>query len=327
MVRSVFLWFLAALGGLGATVALAQKQQDQSADPDYDTKVAAPAYTSRHPAVLFDEAHHNLHTSGGLYKPFADLIGHDGYRVEPNKKPISRALLDRYEILIIANATGAEGDGPDAAEPALRETECKVVDAWVKSGGALLLITDMKHWGAASQRLGSRFGVEMSGGVTVDPRNSVPGMPPTQLLFSRENGLLGDHPIVRGRDSTEQVNRVVTYAGQSLRGPRGSAPFLLLGETAMDRYPGDPVSVRAAGRCQGLALAHGKGRVVVLGEAGCLSAQFGAAGQPFGMNDPGNDNRRLALNIMHWLSGLTPADPRAASGRPGAPPPAPRPGP
>ena len=85
--------------------------------------------------------------------------------------------------------------------------------------------------------------------------------------------------------------------------------------------------VRAAGRCQGLALTHGKGRVVVLGEAGALSAQFGMGGRPFGMNDPGNDNRQLALNIMHWLSGLIPADPRIAADKSGSPPSARRPGP
>ena len=28
-----------------------------------------------------------------------------------------------------------------------------------------------------------------------------------------------------------------------------------------------------------------------------------ARGQRFGMNSPGNDNRQLALNIIHWLSG------------------------
>ena len=132
MLRALLIGSLAALGGLGTTTVTAQDQraaekrlpthrhfgataQDQRADPDFDTKVAAPAYTSRHPAVLFDEAHHNLHTAGGLYKPFADLIGHDGYRVESNKKPLSRALLDGYEILIIANAQGAEGEGPRAA--------------------------------------------------------------------------------------------------------------------------------------------------------------------------------------------------------------------
>ena len=49
----------------------------------------------------------------------------------------------------------------------------------------------------------------------------------------------------------------------------------------------------------------GKGHVVVLGEAAMLSAQLaGPNGNPFGMNRPGIDNRQLALNIMHWLSGL-----------------------
>lgn len=323
MARAVLPWSLAAACGLVAISAMAQAPQ--SIDADYDTSVDTPAYADRHPAVLFDEAHHNLHTSGGLYKPFADLIGHDGYRVEANKKPIARAVLDRYQILIIANATGGDGAGPQAANPAFTEAECRAVDSWVKAGGALLLITDQLHWGAASQRLAARFGVEMSQGVTIDPQNSIPGMP-ARLVFSRESGLLGDHPIVRGRGPSERVSRVVTYAGQSLLGPRGSVPFLRLGETALDRYPDDPVMVRAAGRCQGLTLRHGKGRVVVLGEAGCLSAQFDAAAVRFGMNDPATDNRRLALNIMHWLSGLIPDDPPRAPDETGSTRPSPREG-
>jgi hypothetical protein len=48
----------------------------------------------------------------------------------------------------------------------------------------------------------------------------------------------------------------------------------------------------------------GKGRVVVIGEAAMLTAQVvGSARLPLGMNYPGNDNRQLALNIMHWLTG------------------------
>lgn len=312
MPRAVLPPLLVAMAGLGATAALAQ---DQFAAPDFDPNVAAPAYTSRHPAVLFDEAHHNLHTSGGLYRPFAELIGRDGYRVEANKTPIARAALDRHEILIIANATGGEGQGPKAASPAFTESECRAVEGWVGAGGALLLITDRDQWGAASRGLAARFGVEMGQGTTIDPQNSIPGRP-ARLVFAREGGRLGDHPILRGRGPSERVDRVVTYAGQSLLGPRASVALLRLGETAMDCYPGDPVRVRAAGRCQGLAMTQGRGRVVVLGEAGALSAQLDAAGRPFGMNDPGNDNRRLALNIMHWLSGLIPADPGAAAGRP-----------
>jgi hypothetical protein len=63
--------------------------------------------------------------------------------------------------------------------------------------------------------------------------------------------------------------------------------------------------VSAAGRAQGIAMKFGKGRVIVMGEAGMLSAQLtGNPGVPFGMNRPGIDNRQLALNIMHWLSGV-----------------------
>lgn len=37
-----------------------------------------------------------------------------------------------------------------------------------------------------------------------------------------------------------------------------------------------------------------------------LTAQLGGQErEPFGMNRQGNDDRQLALNIMHWLSGLT----------------------
>ena len=60
----------------------------------------------------------------------------------------------------------------------------------------------------------------------------------------------------------------------------------------------------AAGRAQGVAFSLGKGRVVVMGEAAELSAQVIGDGRKFGMNVPGIDNRQMALNIMHWLSGL-----------------------
>jgi hypothetical protein len=319
-------WSLAVLAGLNGTISFAQQQ----ADLDYDTKVAAPAYEADHPAVLFDEAHNNVHTMGGLYKPFADLISHDGYRVEDNHKPFTKDVLAPYQILIIACATGAERGGPGAGHPAFTAAECQAVEAWVKQGGALLLITDHYQFGAAAQVLGKPFGVEMSQGVATDPLNSLPGSP-ARLIFSRENGLLGNHPIVRGRGPSEQLNFIVTYSGQSLKGPRESVAFLRLGDSARDRSLTENAAISAAGRCQGLALVHGKGRVVVLGEAAVLSAQFFGPNQKVGMNDEGTDNRQLALNIMHWLSGLLPADSRAAAEKPrsdrGPSRPAPRPGP
>ncbi len=314
MVRLALASFVTALASLAATAAFAQPQ---AVDLDYDTTVARPAYTAQHPSVLFDEAHFNFHRADGLYKPFVNLIVNDGYRVTANKKPFSKEILAPHQILVIANAQGAAGVGPEAANAAFSAAECQAVDAWIKEGGALLLITDHHPWGAAAQPLAKRLGVGMSQGQTLDPQNSIPRIP-SQLIFARENDLLGDHPIVWGRGPIEQLNRVVTYSGQSLVGPRGSVAFLRLADTAVDRSFVDNALVPAAGGCQGLALIHGKGRVVVLGEAGALSAQFMQGGKPFGMNDEGNDNRQLSLNVMHWLSGLIPVDRRAAVRKPGA---------
>jgi len=276
----------------------------QHADPSFDTKVARPAYinSDRHPRVLFDEAHHNFHTAGGRYKPFAGLIVNDGYVVIPNREKFARELFRNGDILVIANALGAEGMGqPGAANPAFTDAECDAVRDWVKDGGALLLITDHAPMGAAAECLAKRFDVEMSKGATSDPVNSQGDE--TSLVFTRQNHLLGDHPITRGRDDSERLNRVQTFTGTSLKGPAGSIPILKLADTAVDHSFNDDKPVSAAGRAQGLAFRFGNGRVVVLGEAAELSAQMIGL-EKFGMNVPGLDNRQMALNIMHWLSGL-----------------------
>jgi hypothetical protein len=308
MTRITLVFIVAAVvvgsSGIGAC------GQEQVADRQYDTRVARPAYREQHPTVLFDEAHHNFHTASGLYQPFSNLVTSDGYRVTPNRELFSKDVLGSHNILVIANAAGSSNDSPDqAANAAFTAAECQAVETWVKDGGSLLLITDHYQWGAAAQNLAKRFGVGMSQGQTLDPQNSMPGMA-ANLIFAHENELLGNHPIIWGRGAPEQINRVVTYSGQSLLGPRGSVAFLKLADSAVDRSRVDNSQSPAAGRSQGLALIHGKGRVVVLGEAGALSAQFDSAGRPFGMNVEGTGNRQLALNIMHWLSGLIPANRR-----------------
>ena len=277
----------------------------QRADPNFDTKVARPAYADGavRPRVLFDEAHHNFHTAGGRYKPFAELIANDGYRVIPNREKFGREVLRKGDILVIANALGAEGMGqPGASDPAFTDAECDAVREWVKGGGSLLFITDHAPMGSAAECLAKRFGVDMSKGATADPANSEGG--DTSLVFTRQNRLLGDHPITRGRDDSERVARIQTFTGTSLKGPEGSVPILKLADTARDLSLDGDKAVSAAGRAQGIALGFGEGRVVVLGEAAELSAQVIGEGERFGMNVPGLDNRRMALNIMHWLSGL-----------------------
>ncbi len=297
---------VATLGGGG------RQNLGQRADPNFNTKVAHPAYAdaATHPRVLFDEAHHNFHTTSGRYKPFADLMTSDGYQIIPNGEKFSRDVLRKGDILVIANALGAEGMGrPGAAKPAFTDAECDAVRAWIEEGGALLLISDHAPMGSAAECLAKRLGVSMSKGATADSAHSEEGA--TSLVFTRGNRLLGDHPITRGRDESERVNRIRTFTGTSVKGPEGSVPILKLADTAVDLAMEDDKPVSAAGRAQGVAFSLGKGRVVVMGEAAELSAQVYGVDEKMGMNVPGIDNRQMAINIMHWLSGLL--EPREAA--------------
>jgi hypothetical protein len=287
-------------------VCLAPVFAQQQADPEFDTSVAKPAYKKDGPRVMFDEAHHNFHTSDGRYKPFVDLLVNDGYNVIRNRQPFGKPRLSDFKILVIADALGAEEDDDKGAEEsAFTPEEIAVVTEWVKGGGNLLLIADHAPFGGAASALANSFGVDMSKGYTFDPENSVAGSP-TQLIFSRENKLLANHPIADGRNENERLNLVRSFTGQSLKGPEGSIEILKLADSATDRptYTAE-TSTPAAGRAQAIALKFGKGRVVVHGEAAMLSAQIsGQDKRTMGMNVPGNDNKQYTLNLMHWLSGI-----------------------
>jgi hypothetical protein len=279
--------------------------QQQQADPTFDASVARPAYTTSHPKVLFDEAHFNFHTTTGRYKPFASLITNDGYQVTPNKRAFSAESLSGFDVLVIANAGASQENAADRTKPAFTDAECDAVREWVRNGGALLLIADHAPAGSAAAILSSRFGVDMSKGFTADPLNyDPPTLNPSWIRYTRAKKNLADHPITRGRDAGERINSVLTFTGQSLKGPKESTALLQLSPSAYDAFDiDDPMKATtssAAGRAQAVALAFGKGRVVVTGEAAMLTAQ----NQNFGMNYPGTDDRQFALNIMHWLTGL-----------------------
>lgn len=295
------------LGGALLFVLSSTALAQQIADPHFNAKVDGPAYSKNFPRVLFDEAHNNSETTNGRYKPFADLLFNDGYHLAVNRQPFTKETLKTLKILVIVNPLGAEDmDDDGAAGPAFTTEECDAVSDWVRGGGALLLVADHAPFASAAEILAKKLGVDMSKGYTTDPANSDKELDdPRVIVYSRENHVLAEHAITNGRSDAERVNRVIVFTGQSLKGPEGSDAFLKLSDTAVDEISSPGKSGAAAGRAQGIAFRLGKGRVVVLGDAAMLSAQLtGSDNQPFGMNIPNIDNRQLALNIMHWLSGL-----------------------
>src|SRR6266550_3227620 len=183
----------------GQMPALQQQGGGQMADPNFNAKVDKPAYRKSGPRVLFDEAHNNFHTTTGRYKPFADLVRNDGYQVVPNKQPFTLDVLKGYRILIISNALGAPlMSAPGASNAAFTEEESDAVRDWVRRGGSLLLIADHAPMGSANQVLAKRFGVDMSKMFTVDEQNfDKASENPGFIVYTRESGRLGDHPVTR----------------------------------------------------------------------------------------------------------------------------------
>jgi hypothetical protein len=299
----------------------------QVPDPGFDTRVLRPAFAESGLRVLFDEAHHNFHTTTGRYLPFAQLIRGDGATLLPNAALFTAATLAQQDLLVIANALGADDMSDSSARrPAFTPAECQTVYDWVHAGGALLLIADHAPMGDAARTLAARLGVDMRAAYTIDPEQGAIGSP-TLIGFTPDHGLAPAHPILAGRDSSERVLRVVAFTGQSLSGPPGAVSLLTLSARAEDLLTGyGPRNLErvpreqrqtAAGRSMGLAFTLGEGRVVVLGEAAMLSAQLaGRRRVPMGMNAPGNDDRQFALNVVRWLGGaLHPAGVPGGTGR------------
>ena len=129
----------------------------------------------------------------------------------------------------------AQRRSADRGNPAFTDEECDAVREWIRAGGALLLIADHAPAGSAASNLAARFDVDMSKGFTPDPDYyERVTLDASWIQFSRANRNLGDHAITRGRNSSERINRVLSFTGQSLKGPNESAALLKLSSSAYD---------------------------------------------------------------------------------------------
>lgn len=297
--------------GLVAPVAA-----QQLADTAFALKGAAPTFTRTHPVVLLDEAHANFHTLDGRYLVFGNVLRQDGYDVRPSRVPFTAAALEGARVLTIANALHPSNAGganwklptPSAFTPA----EIAAVREWVKRGGSLLLIADHMPFPGAAGELAAAFGIHMLNGFAFDSTRKV-----SIFTYTRASGRLATHPITEGRSARERIDSVVAFTGQAFHVDAPGLPLMTLAPGTIVLEPSvawqfdDKTRTEpGAGLQQGAAVQYGKGRVAVFGEAAMFSAQVqGAARTPMGMNDPkAPQNAQFLLNVLHWLSGLLPAD-------------------
>lgn len=278
----------------------------QIGDADFNPQLKNPYYkTGEGPVILIDEAHNNFHTLSGRYKPFAEILEKDGYKVKSNAEIFTIENLSRAKILVISNALN-ERNREDWTLPtpsAFTIEEIDVVEEWIKNGGNLFLIADHMPFPGAAELLARKFGFQMNNGFAIDTlKKSRPA------LFTKHDHTLKTNVITIGRKNLELVDSIYSFTGQAFQIPEDAEQVLIFNKNFISLMPDTAWAfkdstpfISVAGWSQGAFKKFGKGRIVVWGEAAMFSAQT-ANGNKFGMNSPfAKYNLQLLLNIIHWL--------------------------
>lgn len=288
----------------------------QSSAVFYDPPIEAPAFASGSgPLVVIDQAHNNFHTAGGRFRPFADVLRRDGYRVDSLTTRFTAEAFRRVDILVISNALHpsdvANWTLPNPSAFAPEEIDA-VVD-WVSGGGSLLLIADHMPFPGAAAMLAEAFGFRFINGFAFQrPQRGI-------FAFTRAEGRLMSHPITDGgtqindRFQTERITSITTFTGQGFH-PAPNAEtilgfdstFVSLNPVRAWQFDEDTPTLSLEHLVQGAVLRYGCGRVAVFGEAAMFSAQMAGPNLdfPVGLNSPdAEQNLPFLRNVMLWLSG------------------------
>ena len=187
------------------------------------------------------------------------------------------AALADADILVIPHASTDEWEKTiGVGSPQLSAQELDQVEAFVHSGGSLLLLveTEQPKYGNNFAQLAARFGVEIKNATVQDPSRSYKEVP---------TWIIGDFDRLTKSDFAFMVEEVCLYRAGVLDVASGidAEVFMRTSEHA------SPASAPL-----GIAVQHGLGRVVVLAD----SDLFG--------DDSIDDcnNKQLWLNIAGWLA-------------------------
>ncbi len=280
----------------------------QRPDTAFSYALPSPAYPpGSGPLMAIDDAHHNFHTLGGGFAPFAKLVRLDGYGVQSMTLPLTSLRAGSGpRILVIANALD-DSDTEDWVLPnpsAFSKEEVQNVQLWVAEGGRLLLIADHMPFAGAAGALAGAFGFSFLNGFAFTGERS---WPPSK--FTKADGTLCSSPVTETGKVESTVREVATFTGSAFTIPDQAIPVLkfsrdhwsLQPDTAWVFHPGTP-KVMLENHCQGAIMKFGKGKIAVFGEAAMFTAQIVNESIPVGINSPeAPDNARFVLNLVHWL--------------------------
>ncbi len=280
-----------------AAQAVREKQTAQPTPPSeltvddaFDPQISDPAFPQgQGPLVVVDERHRNVVSLASYFRPVGRFLARDGYVVRAEKEPFQKTTLTDVRVVVVANAQGPPG--APAGTQAFPEQEVHALERWVKAGGGLLLIADRAPFGGPARSLARAFGVTLDDNTILTP--GADGKPTGELTIDVAAQGEASHPVFSG------VARVVYVVGESVSGPGvvlKAPPGTYGGPTAQTAK-----GPSAAGKPLILAFPYGEGRVVVIGDAGILSA-FGSVGGSEHRGISEADNTRFARNVFRWLA-------------------------
>ena len=248
--------------------------------------------------VAFDETHNEIFSTDPnakySYSKFASLLKDRGYEVKTlNSSPITTEKLTNCSIFVI----------PAPTKP-FDANEIMAIREFVSNGGNLLLINE---WGGDFRQgsnlndLSKKFGVVFNNDTVNDPTNNFHNTSSYALIHE-----------FRGHYITKDINEFLYPAGCSLVANNSIAwadddsyttlPNIPLVSKA-EKEPGD-ITVLAATNFE-------RGRVVCIGDGDfCGDLDIDGNGKA---NIEEYDNKKLALNMVGWLSSGAINEPPIAS--------------
>lgn len=275
-------------------------------DGSFSPQAVRPALTSQHPHLCFDQGHHNLAIRKDRYRPVLGLLESDGFQIRYLENQIQKKELEDCDVLYISAALGFSDlqQRALARRSAFTTDEIQIITDWVKRGGGVFLATDHRPMADAMEPLLQALGIEGSV-LSVQAPHPLESFQDRGIFEISGAQLMASHPIIRGRDTSEQIKKLYWFYGGSFRGKKSSTAILKVGK-GFEFVDSDDDSKQVSDYpALGVASDLGKGRVIAIGDGTMMTAKLDTiSGQKTGINRPGSDNVQFALNAFRWLARL-----------------------
>ncbi len=301
---------------LTITVVLLLNSCQGYAVPTYSEPADTSINDIVRPVIVFAEGHNNFGDNRDSFgAEMEQFLASEGFDLKRHMGAITREALTGVSILHTDNALAPENQDnwtlptPSAFTP----EEISIINDWVHDGGSLLMVIEHMPFGGSYEDLAKAFNVETSNGFAVDKR-LLNGYSEETIddagwfVFRQDNGALGDHPILTGRQPHERIEFVAADVGSAFRLPERAVSLMTFGSNAISLEPSvswrfDSTTPRRSisGWSQGGVMKVGKGRLAVLGDNFLIIPPSQLKSEKevvFGRYNP-----QFTVNVYRWLSG------------------------